>query len=268
MAGHDDEVTALVLPQGLLPVVDPLIGVGPLGVVLVDEVGALVVGGQVPVGDVDVLEAQNAHLELLAAHIEGHGLVRLQVGLLGLDVDVVGAQGVHGGAGVLVAGVGQHVIEDLLGLHVKVELMVAGDEGVIPDVAQADGHGVVHAALHVHVVADDGAALDDVAVVDEDGAVHGRPLFLHGGGHLQVAVLDFLAVDGVEVVAFAVHVGGGVDTQREGILLCRQGTDARAAHQQSGGHSAGGQAAQGPLVACHRISSFPVFIFPSRVSSL
>ncbi|SCJ10023.1 Uncharacterised protein [uncultured Flavonifractor sp.] len=238
VAGDDDKVTALLFPHGLLPVVGPLVGISPVSVVLVDKVGALVVGGQVPVGHVHVLKAQNTHLELLAAHVKGHDLVGLQVGLLGGDVDVVGTEGIHRGTGVLIGGVGQHVIENLLGLHVKVELMVAGDKGVVADVPQADGHGVVHAALHVHVVADDGAALDDVAVVDEDGAVHGRPLFLHGGGHLQIAVLYFLAVNGVEVVAFSVHVGGGVDAQGEGLGLRCHGRHADAAQQHGGRQSA------------------------------
>ena len=213
--------------------------------------------GQVPVGDVHVLEAQDAHLELLAAHIKGHDLVGSHIGLLGLNVDVVGAEGVHRGAGVLVGGIGQHIIENLLGLHVEVELVVAGDEGVVADVAQADGHGVVHAALHVHVVADDGTALDDVAVVDEDGAVHGGPLFLHGGGHLQVAVLDFLAVDGVEVVALSVHVGGGVDAKGEGIVLGGEGGDAGAADQHDSGQGSGRHSAQGGVMLFHVISSFP-----------
>ena len=215
-------------------------------------------GRQVPVGDVDILEAQDAHLELLAAHVEGHDLVGGHIGLLSLDVDVVGADGVHRRAGVLAGVVGQEIIEELLGLHVEVELVVAGDEGVVADVPEADGHGVVHAALHVHVVADDGAALDDVAVVDEDGAVHGRPLLLHGGGHLQVAVFHFLAVDGVEVVALAVHVGGGVDAKGEGIVLSGEGGDAGAADQHDSGQSSGRHTAQGGVMLFHLISSFPV----------
>ena len=214
--------------------------------------------GQVPVGDVDVLEAQDAHLELPAVHIKGHDLVGSHIGFLGLHIDVVGAEDVHGGAGVLVSGVGQQIVEELLGLHIEVELVVAGDKGVVADVAQAEGHGVVHAALHVHVVADDGAALNDVAVVDEDGVVHGGALFLHGGGHLQVAVRNFLAVDGVEVVALAVHVGGGVDAKGEGIVLSGEGGDAGAADQHDSGQSSSRHTAQGRVMLFHLISSFPV----------
>ena len=197
VGGDDDEVALLGVPQLLLPVVHPLVGEGALRIVLVDEVGPVIVGGQVPIGHVHVLEAQDANLEVLAAHFEGHDLVGVHLGLLGGHVDIVGADDVHRVPGVLFGGVLQHVVEDLLGVLIEVELVVAQDEGVIPAVAQADRHGIVLAALHVHVVGDDGSALDDVAIVDEDGAVHLLTLLLHGGGHLQEAVVDLFAGDGV-----------------------------------------------------------------------
>ena len=114
--------------------------------------------------------------------------------------------------------------------------MVAHDEGVIPAVAQAEGNRVVDAVLAVDIVAGDRSALNGVAVVYQNHAVHGLPLFRHSGGDLQIAVLYFLAVGGVEAVAFAVHVRGGVDTDGDGLLpVLRERGDTQAAqrHQQA-----------------------------------
>ena len=238
--GHDHDVAGLLLAHHLLPVVGPLIGEGALVVALVDKVVALVVGGGVPVGDVHVLKAQHADLEGLLAHGELPDDVGSLVYLLGFGVDVVGAQDGDGLAHLAVR-VLHGVVDVLLGLHGEVELVVAHDKGVIPAVAQAQGDGVVHAVLAVDIVAGDGGALDGVAVVNEDNAVHRLPLGGHGGGHLQVAVLNVLAVGGVEAVALAVHVGGGVHADGDGLRLLGEGGDAHAAQRHEDAEEQGGQ---------------------------
>ena len=223
---RDDDVVAL---RGqLFGVALILPDVGLFGVVGVTEGAALIVAGDVPVGVVHVLQAEQADGELGAVgEFVGEGLVRGEDGFLALRLDDVGADDADRGAGQGGVGGFEHIVEVPLNLRAEVELVVAEDEGVIADVAQGDRHRAVHAVLLQDIVAAQGAALQNVADVDNDAVIDLCAALEDDLRGLQIVFAQRAVGVGVPVVCTAVHIRGGHDADgdrvrfrvEDGVLL-------------------------------------------------
>ena len=190
------------------------------------EVDALIVGLNLPSGDVGRIHADDANLHALK-FLDDVRDAHPGIPLGALCHKVGGGHG-HG---MLLAVVGAHHILNLTleNRQIVVELVIAQAPHVVVHQAQRLHHGIVLFRSEVGVVIGHGRALHGIAAIHQNDVLfRSTNLLDHGSDHGQTHVRRRFASGVVDGQHFAVHVAGRDDGNHDGIrILCER----RAAHQ-------------------------------------
>ena len=220
MAGNNHDVALFIFPQDLLPVVCPFIGVALVLVVRMTEAHTFIMAGQVPVGNIHILKAQDTDSEGLFPDRKFPDDVRC-VGIcnfFSLRIQQVGAHHRNRRSTKAFICAGQQAVKLVLDIQRKVEFVVAGNKRIVAAIPEAEGRRAVLSVFNIDVIAHDGGTLQQIAVVDQNGSVHFRTLLLHHSSNFQIAVLP-CTTDGILVIDFPVHICGGVNTDLNGLRI-------------------------------------------------